>query len=226
MSFIDYKGPFRSELFIADAAMACWKLGTVPESTLVNLNTILTELEAHGVESIFQTRGIRRKGRLKIEVINDDPAEFVASVEFTPQLTMRIQESVWLRFQEGRSDERIIVAHEIGHIMLHSDDPKQFSRDRSLQINFAENEHSVEWQANTFADYLLIPTHVAENVMDVERLAFSCNVPDRFAYERLSSIWRAKKILGTVPNGKLCPACGGFSIPDGETACKSCPSWR
>jgi hypothetical protein len=224
MSFIDYKGPFRSEDFIADAAMTCWKLGTLPGSNLVNLNTILKELEAHGVESIFQTRGIKRKGRLQIKITEDDPREFLASVEFTPTLTMRVQEGVWSRFQEGRTDERVIVAHEIGHVMLHSDDPMQFSRDKSLQINFAENEHSVEWQANRFADHLLIPTHVAERIMDVERIAFSCNVPDRFAFDRLSSVWRAKKLLGTVRNGKLCPICGGFSIPDSEAKCKSCPS--
>jgi hypothetical protein len=224
MSFIDYKGPFRSEHFIAEAAMECWKVGALPASNLVNLDIILKELEAHGVESIFQTRGIGRKGRLKIEVTEDDPREFQASVEFTPTLTMRVQEGVWSRFQEGHSEERVIIAHEIGHVMLHSDDPKQFSRDKSLQINFAENEHSVEWQANAFADHLLIPTHVAERVKDVERLAFLCNVPDRFAFDRLSSLWKSKKLLGAVPNGKPCPTCGGFSIPVGDTKCKFCPT--
>ena len=223
MSLNDYKGPFRSEIFIADATMVCWNLATLPGSNLVNLNTILDELVAHGVESIFHVPGIMRKGRLKIETIEDDPREFPAYVKYSPTLKLCVQKKIWSRFQEGYSKERIIIAHEIGHVMLHSDDPKQFSRDKSLQINFAENEYSVEWQANTFADHLLIPTHIAERIKDISRVAFACNVPEDFAYERLTAIWRAKKMLGAMPYGKLCPDCGNFSRTDeaGEERCNT-----
>jgi IrrE N-terminal-like domain len=225
MSLVDYKGPYRSEAFIAEAAMICWNLGTPPGTKRVDLNVILRELQAHGVESIFQTRGIKRKGRLKIEMPDDDPTESPASVEFTPRLLMRVQESVWSRFQEGRNDERVVIAHEIGHVMLHSDDPKQFSRDAGLQITFAEQEYSVEWQANRFADHLLIPTRIAESVFDVARLAFVCNVSERFAFERLSNVCKEKKMCGSVPNGRLCPDCGRFSIPDGDTQCECKNGW-
>jgi hypothetical protein len=214
MSLVDHKVPFRSEAFIAGVAMTCWRLGTVPGSSLVNLSTILDELQAHGVESVVQIPGAKRKGRLKIEPIDDSPYEFRAYVKFTPTLTMYVQKGVWSRFQEGRSEERIIIAHEIGHILLHNDEAKQFSRDKSLQIRFAGDEDSAEGQANTFADHLLIPTHVAERIKDVEGVAFACNVPEGFAFDRISAMGRAKKILGVISDCEPCPICGDFAVAD------------
>jgi IrrE N-terminal-like domain len=224
MSLIDHKVPFRSEAFVAGVAMACWRLGTVPGSNLVNLNTILDELQAHGVESIVQIPGAKRKGRLKIEPIEDSLYEFPAYVKFTPTLTMCVQKGVWSRFQEGRSEERIIIAHEIGHIVLHNDEAKQFSRDKNLQIRFAGDEDSAEGQANTFTDHLLIPTHVAERIKDVERVAFACNVPQGFAFDRMSAVGRAKKILGVITGCEPCPVCGDFAVAEnaGRRECKSC----
>ena len=224
MSLIDYKVPFRSEGFIAEMAAICRQIGTLPGSSLVNLKTILDELKAHGVESIFEIRGMKRKGRLSIEEIEDNPYEFPAYVKFTPTLTMCIQESILARFKEGRSGERVIIAHEIGHIMLHNDEAKQFSRDKNLQINFAEDEHSAEWQANRFADHLLIPTHLAQQINDVSRVAFSCNVPEKFASERLTNVRQIKKVLNRPCDGEPCPSCGEFSlIPDvSKRKCQAC----
>jgi hypothetical protein len=224
MSLIDYKVPFRSEVFIAEIAMKCWRIGTVPGSNLVDLNVILEELKAHGVESIVQTSGVKRKGNLKIEILEDNSSRLPAYVEFVPTLKLCVQKNIWSRFQEGYSEERIIIAHEIGHILLHSDEAKQFSRDPGLQIQFADNEDSAEGQANSFADHLLIPTHVAERIRDVSRVAFVCNVPDGFAFDRMSAIGRAKKLLAVVPGCEPCAICGDFSVTDdaGIRKCKSC----
>jgi hypothetical protein len=37
---------------------------------------------------------------------------------------------------------------------------KAFTTDPSLNIRFVEQEHSAEWQANTFAGYFLLPDHL------------------------------------------------------------------
>src|SRR4051794_2525815 len=91
----DHKVTFRSETFLAQVAMACRKIGTVPGSNHVNLQTILDELQAHGVESIFSIRVMKRKGCLKIEIIDDDRREFLAFVKFSPTLTLFVQRSTW-----------------------------------------------------------------------------------------------------------------------------------
>jgi hypothetical protein len=224
MSLVDHKVPFRSEAFIVQIAMKCWRIGTVPGSNLVDLNVILEELKAHGVESIVQIRGVKRKGRLSIEIIEDNASQPPAYVEFTPKLAMYVQRSVWSRFQKGHSEERVIIAHEIGHILLHSDEAKQFSRDPSLQIQFADDEDSAEGQANTLADHLLIPAHVGQRIQDVSHVAFACNVPDEFAFDRMAAIGRAKKNLSVVADCEPCEICGDFAVPieADKRQCKSC----
>jgi hypothetical protein len=228
MTLIDYKVPFRSERFIAEIAMKCFRIGTEPGSKRVDLKVILTELQAHGVESIAQIPGMRRKGRLHIEIIDDDPRKWPASVEFSPKLTMYVQKTVWARFELGYSEERVIIAHEIGHILLHSDQAKRFSRDPNLQIRFAGDEDSAEGQANLFADHLLIPTHIGQEVRDWSHLAFACNVPDEFARERLEALERVKKTLTVIADCAPCATCGDFavSLEAGIEACKSCGKRR
>jgi hypothetical protein len=224
MSLIDHKVPYRSEAFLASAAMTCRRIGAAPGSNRVNLQTILEELQAHGVESIFTIPGMKRKGRLKIEIIDDNPKEFLAYVRFKPTLAMFIQRTIWTRFREGHTEEQVIVAHEIGHIMLHDDEAKQFSRDESLQINFADEEYSAEWQANRFADHLLVPTHLAQQYNDATRIAFLCNVRDYFAHERLSNVRLIKKVLDPALSGEPCSRCGDFAVVENAAgqSCKSC----
>ncbi|CCE04368.1 hypothetical protein BRAS3843_1060035 [Bradyrhizobium sp. STM 3843] len=226
MSLVDYKVPFRSEAFIAEIAMKCWRIGTVPGSKQVDLKVILTELEAHGVESIAHIHGMRRKGRLKIEIIDDCADPSPACVDFRPTLKLRVQQATWQRFQLGHSEERVIIAHEIGHILLHSDQAKRFSRDPTVQIQFAENEDSAEGQANLFADHLLIPTHIATQLNDVDRLAFICNVPEDFARDRLTGGGHDKYqyAWSSYATGAPCANCGDFSVigPFGRRRCTSC----
>jgi IrrE N-terminal-like domain len=223
---VDYKVPFRSEAFIAELAMRCWRIGTVPGSKCVDLKVILTELESHGVESIVQIRGMKRKGRLHIELIDDDAGKSPAYVEFSPKLKMYVRKTVWARFQKGYSKERVIIAHEIGHILLHSDEAKQFSRDPALQIQFADDEDSAEGQANLFADHFLIPTPLGQQIRDGNRLAFVCNVPDGFAFDRLAAIAHNKKTLSVIEGGEACAICGNFGVTfeAGRPQCKSCGS--
>jgi hypothetical protein len=201
---VDYKVTFRSEVFLAEVAMACRKVGTIPGSNHVNLQIILDELQAHGVESIYAIPGMRRKGRLKIEIIDDDHHEFPAFVKFSPTLTLNVQRSVWTRFREGHSQERVIIAHEIGHIMLHDDQAKPFAGHTS-KPQFAENEHFAEWQANKLAEHLLVPTQLALRLNDADHIAFTCNVPEKFALDRLSDVQSIKKVLNPRLVGEPCP---------------------
>jgi len=226
MSLItDHKVPFRSEAFLAEVAAACRKIGIIPGSDHVDLQTILDELQAHGVESIFVIRGMKRKGCLRIEIIEDEPHEFPAYVKFSPTLTLCVQKGVWSRFKEGRSKERVIIAHEIGHVMLHDDQAKPFVGNNDIKNRFAENEHYAEWQADTFADHLLVPTRLAQRLDEIDKIAFTCNVPDDFASRRLASVRAIKKTLNSTQLADFCKDCGGFG-PVSQGVCTDCEHER
>jgi len=218
--FTDYKVKFRSETFIADVARACRKIGTKLGSRYVDLQVILVELQAHGVESIYTIPGMKKKGRLTIEIVDDDQIQTKAQVQFSPRLILRVQKGVWKKFQEGRSREREIIAHELGHILLHNDEAKPFSQDGTKQINFADDEDSAEWQAHRFADHLLIPINVALEINDVHRLAFACNVTELFAAERLDAVKTIKRPLNPIST-EPCLRCGS-SMLIGERGSKRC----
>lgn len=221
---VDHKVTFRSEAFLAEVAMACRNVGTIPGSNYVNLQTILDELQAHGVESITVIRGMKRKGRLKIEIIEDDRHEFPAFVKFSPSVTLFVQKGVWSRFLEGRSEERVILAHEIGHIMVHDDEAKPFAGDRNSEGRFVEDEYFAEWQADRIADHLLIPTQLALRLNNAAQIAFTCNVPEKFAADRLANVRSIKKILNPQFFGEPCPVCGDFAVvEDGnKRKCDTC----
>ncbi|WP_082364023.1 ImmA/IrrE family metallo-endopeptidase [Rhodopseudomonas sp. AAP120] len=206
-AFTDYKVAYRSEAFIAAAAAKCRSIGTRPGSKYVDLKVILSELEAHGVESIFHITGTKKKGRLTIENAEDDSSLPEAYVTFSPRLTLRIQKGVRARFETGHSKEQEIIAHEIGHILLHDDNAKPYSQDGARQIRIGEQEDSAEWQAHRFADHLLVPTELAQQIDDIDRIAIACNVTEAFAAERLEAVRAIKKPL-SVYSTEPCPTCG------------------
>jgi hypothetical protein len=221
---LDHKVTFRSEVFLAEIAMACRKIGTIPGSNYVNLQTILDDLQAHGVESIYTIPGVKRKGRLKIKIITDDRHEFPAFVKFTPTLTIFVQAGVWSRFREGHSEERVIIAHEIGHIMVHDDEAKPFVGGHHGGARFVEDEYFAEWQADKVAEHLLIPTQLALRLGNATRIAFACNVPEKFAADRLSNVRSIKRVLNPPSTGEPCPVCGDFAVvEDGDSQrCITC----
>src|ERR1700689_2784201 len=100
---------------------------------------------------------ILKRKSLKIEFYDrafpqDDPAY----VSFDP-LTLHVDREIWTAAKTDEPYARFVVAHEIGHIVLHDNSAKAFSNDKAAQISFADNGHSAEWQANVFAYHFLLP---------------------------------------------------------------------
>lgn len=98
-----------------------------------------------------------------------------------------LREDVYEGACEGNGFHRFTVAHEIGHVIMHSE-----------QIGFARAFHNQndkvycnsEWQANEFAGSLLVPnTEVLElNPISVEKLAVRYGVSNECAALRLKKI--------------------------------------
>lgn len=112
-----------------------------------------------------------------------------AYVTFAPLVLHTRRDS----FAKGCSNipyERYVLAHEAGHMIMHSFYAQAFSNDPSLQINFAEYEYSAEWQANIFADHLLVPTIIVSNHLDAYSLAHACRVDFATAERRIAAARR------------------------------------
>jgi hypothetical protein len=136
----------------------------------------------------------------------DDPAY----VTFDPAVTLHVDRKIWNDAKSGDGYARHVIAHEIGHIVLHDHSAQAFSSDPSLQVPYAEDEHSAEWQANKFAEYFLLPDEIVEHFGDAELLVIFCEVPRILAQKRLAAV-RSKR-RSSAFTGDACARCGDFTL--------------
>ncbi len=167
---------------------------------------------------MIPTRG-RKKGRLAIKFFErqfaqDDPAY----VEFASQrdnyVTLHVDQLVWRRAKSDESDAREILAHEIGHILLHDHHANAFSSDKAQQKLFegTSKEDFAEWQAITFAGHLLVPTYVVQKFPRVDILAAATNAPEKLIGERIASVKNVKKALAPIYEQDVCSRCGNVTL--------------
>ncbi len=154
----------------------------------------------------------RKKGPLKIEFYDRDfPQDDPAYVTFNPP-TLHVDRTIWADAKAGVEYARFIIAHEIGHIVLHDNLAKAFSSDRSAQIRFADDGQSAEWQANTFAGHFLAPDIVVERLREVGVIVAYCQAPDKLARERVLTLKRKERRKTEIPLGEYCSKCGNLSL--------------
>ena len=217
---INYKVPFRSEQTIAAIAARCWAMSPQQRPLTFDVVAFIKKvLVAEGIDAIVSTRG-RKKGKLAIKFFDRQfPQDDPAYVEFAKDqrenyVTLNVDREISRLAELGDSDAIEILAHEIGHILLHDHYANAFSSDSNSQKLFegTSKEDFAEWQAITFAGHLLIPTRVAEKFRDSKILSAVTNTPERLAQERLNVVLNAKKILNPSYEGEMCGGCGGFTL--------------
>jgi hypothetical protein len=103
IALTDYKVKFRDEPFIAHAALVCRTIGTRPGQRYVDLQVILDDLQAHGVVSIFSIRGLKKKGRLIREIVDDDRLKTEAEVQFDPRLILKFEKASGKDFRKAEA---------------------------------------------------------------------------------------------------------------------------
>jgi hypothetical protein len=165
-----------------------------------------------------------KKGPLKVEFYDrafkqDD----LAYVSFNP-LTLNVDTKLWADAKIGESYARYVLAHEIGHIVLHDHSAKAFSRDKSAQITFADDGQSAEWQANTFAGHFLLPTTIVQRIDDFALLTIQSEVKEEVVLDRLLAVRREMRQKSRVFEGDFCNKCGNFSLKRTGTLlkCETC----
>jgi hypothetical protein len=169
------------------------------------------------------TKRLTQKGRLQIEFYERTTADEPAFVTFRP-LVLHIDRKIWEAAGLGHPYERFVVAHEIGHIVLHDEFAVAFSDDEAAKLGYLDDEESGEWQANVFAGYFLAPDHVVLKLCDTDVIAGLCVISDGLAAKRYKEAKNAKKILQQNYEGDMCAQCNNFTLVRNgcTTICDTC----
>lgn len=127
------------------------------------------------IKKVLQKQ-LRRRDPLEIKFLPSDDPGPPARVSFKP-LVLWVRVDIWAAARE-RDDPvaRYILAHECGHVVLHDHDAKGFSDDPDQRIPENAQMRSAEWQADTFADHLLMPTSIVERCRNDEAVTRRCGV--------------------------------------------------
>lgn len=92
---------------------------------------------------------------------------------FTDRKEIRLREDVYEGVHRNRGRDRFTLAHELGHLMLHSN--QAYQRNMRLAQDIPPYR-SAEWQANTFAGSLLMPYEYLKGKPDVFDITEDCGV--------------------------------------------------
>lgn len=170
---------------------------------------------------------LERMGKAFQVVVDDGPRDFddPASVDLGKRV-LDIASWVIKAARNGDPLARLIVAHEIAHMILHKDQVMAFSDDKAVKLNFLQEPESAESQAHHFALYLLFPDSVVARTRSLDDSAASNVVllgqewiaARRIEYETLH------KVSLQIYTGDQCGECGGFSVLQlaNATRCKTC----
>lgn len=98
---------------------------------------------------------------------------------------IRIREDVYLGAHAGNGRDRLTIAHEIGHLLLHDDDSIALCRlapDEKLKAY-----EDPEWQANAFGGELLASSYLI-NGLSVREVSERCGVTEAAASVQLNAL--------------------------------------
>jgi hypothetical protein len=224
----DYKVRYlHEEDVIAAAAAACWKAAPPDRIYVFDVIKLLEILVTSGIDRVFHIKGDRIKGHLEIEFFDRRKKwwEKPAWVTFGKKVKLTVDQAVWAAAKAGDVFACFILAHEVGHILLHDNSAKAFSNTKADQLSFIGEGYSAEEQANCFAGHVLLPTQTVRKFNDKEMLAVLCNVPDKLAAERLATVRLIKKVLAGTNLTDYCWDCGHYTNVVGGI-CSQCRDKR
>lgn len=169
----------------------------------------------------------RMPGGLQISLCSFNELPEKACVVFDPAPTLHIVEAIWNDANLGKAYARRVVAHEMGHLVLHGDEyaaiqqqELAFSEGRLAPYTFIQPDESCECQANAFADLVLTPDHVAIKALSAETLAFTSLISEEIAARRIDEARSARKILLPSYEGDICSECSNFTLVRNGTSMK------
>jgi predicted SprT family Zn-dependent metalloprotease len=170
------------------------------------LRGILQEGANSGFDVVNYARTLAQKeilktGKLNIQFYKASSKDSPAYVTYNPT-TLHVDYVTWQEADGGVPDARFIIAHELGHIVLHDHYAQPFSGIKKDWIQF--DQESAEWQANVFAEYFLISDVELKTYMSLFELGMHCSVDKSVATRRVQAKYKAC--------GYSCPECRADSV--------------
>ena len=104
---------------------------------------------------------------------------------FPDKHIIRIREDIYLRAVAGEPRDRMTVAHEIGHLFLHTD--HAVSLCRLSPFEKLKPYEDPEWQADAFGGEMLAPSYLIQG-MSVDEVMHRCNISEAAAINQLKHI--------------------------------------
>jgi hypothetical protein len=172
---------------------------------------------------------LARMGKAFRVVVDDDSHDLddPAYVDLR-QRVLHIASWVLRAARSGDLFARLIVAHEIAHMVLHKDQVMAFSDDNAVKLNFLQEPESAESQAHHFALYLLFPDAVVAQTkrLDVDTAALVVLLDPEWIAARRTEYETDHKVSLQNYTGDQCEDCGGFSVLQlaNATKCETCGS--
>lgn len=192
----DYKVKWRSYESIGAIALKMRKKFGLSNIGVFNIVHLFRRLE--GLQ-------FGRSGSLNIKLYKDLPKK--AYVTHKP-LTLHVDIEIWNEAEEGEPLARFILAHELGHILLHEDYEYRYSSDEASRLKFVQNEESSEWQADSFGEQFLVPNALSTRCKTVLDITTNFDIPELYAQNRLEKLVERRKMF----DGEVCSKCQNCTL--------------
>ncbi|WP_159727036.1 ImmA/IrrE family metallo-endopeptidase [Methylosinus sp. Ce-a6] len=166
-----------------------------------------TEFNPLDAIRLFEKREVPKKGLLRVLLFDAPKGSKPARVKYKP-LRLFVDGDVLEAARVGYPPERFIIAHELGHIVEHDDTAKAFSASDSERLKAWPKEELAEWQADTFADNLLVPRKFLFSFrLDVGAIASACNVERQVVQRQIDALKSERRYVC-----EECLECGCFTL--------------
>ncbi len=205
----DYKVPFRGYEEVAELALRARNLLGIDNYFKFDIVKAIRRLVG---------KEFGKSGRLNLDVFGHDD-DSIAFVTFKP-LTLHVHREVWDDAELGEPKSRFILAHELGHIIMHRHYRQAYSENERSRLTFVRSEESAEAQANWFAACFLAPDHFVRLCKDESELCLQFDFPSDFASIKFDDLKRNAPRF----SGESCSKCGNFTLVANGTflKCDTC----
>ena len=122
----------------------------------------------------------------------------VPYVTFDP-LVLHVDKEIWDEAELNEPMARFMLAHELGHLVLHRYYRQEFSASNEQHLKAFPAEERSEPQANWFAATFLAPDYLAIRCQNASELCMSFDYPREFAglKQHLFQQWQGKNSIAT-----------------------------
>lgn len=198
----DFKVSRRYRVDIVRLA-AQWRAAN-PNSAISNSFDVVGLLRDHVLPTL-----LRHGRQIALRIVDDDWALHDGWVDWNNG-EVCFQNGVWEQAIAGEAHGRLVVAHEMGHLLLHKEEDFSFSKGLEKKLDFLDPEDSAEQQANWFAAALLLPDAVVRRLsrLDVYSVATLTLAGEHVVRVRRRDLAMEKHHF----TGDECPRCNSMTV--------------